>query len=508
MKVLFLNLPSPLGINVARDFLGFGVATPSKRSNYGHEGHVVPPIYEAYASAILEKLGFEVNVLDAQVRNLDVQKMLSEVERINPDVVISRISLPSYKEDLKLLSLVKNAIERTILVGWGGIVTVYPKKILKNSDLDVVIRGELEPVIADIITKLNDNKKLDNLEGVCFKRNNEIFLNNKQSLVKNLDELPLPAYHLLDMDKYLIKESRFHPEVSTGKKLSRFFSVLSSRGCSFKCVYCPYPVVFGDVWRSMSPKKTVGEIEHLVENYDVQGIWFRDQTFTMDIKRAMEICDEIIRRELDIRWTCETRVDRLTRELVRKMRKAGCTWISMGVETGDPQILKNIGKKRCTPKMIEDAFKITKEEGILRKAFVMVGLPGESWKSIEKTLKLLEKIQPDAITVDIVTPYPGTKLYEIAKKNKWLISEDWTQFTSINPLMSFENFSHKEMVMARRFLLDQKRVRKKIKRVIKALKEHKFSDLLKEFEASLIDFPTDVWRIYNLLKCKLKLVED
>jgi len=474
MKVLFLNLPSPLGINVARDFLGFGVATPSKRSNYGHEGHVVPPIYEAYA------------VLDAQVRNLDVQKMLSEVERINPDVVISRISLPSYKEDLKLLSLVKNAIERTILVGWGGIVTVYPKKILKNSDLDVVIRGELEPVIADIITKLNDNKKLDNLEGVCFKRNNEIFLNNKQSLVKNLDELPLPAYHLLDMDKYLIKESRFHPEVSTGKKLSRFFSVLSSRGCSFKCVYCPYPVVFGDVWRSMSPKKTVGEIEHLVENYDVQGIWFRDQTFTMDI------------------------VDRLTRELVRKMRKAGCTWISMGVETGDPQILKNIGKKRCTPKMIEDAFKITKEEGILRKAFVMVGLPGESWKSIEKTLKLLEKIQPDAITVDIVTPYPGTKLYEIAKKkkNKWLISEDWTQFTSINPLMSFENFSHKEMVMARRFLLDQKRVRKKIKRVIKALKEHKFSDLLKEFEASLIDFPTDVWRIYNLLKCKLKLVED
>ena len=224
----------------------------------------------------------------------------------------------------------------------------------------------------------------------------------------------------------------------------------------------------------------------------------------MNIKRAMEVCDELVKRGLDIRWTCETRADKLPRELVKKMKKAGCVWVSMGVETGDPHLLKTVGKVGYTTETIEQAFRIAKEEGILRRAFVLVGLPGESWKTVENTRRLIEKVDPDALTVDIVTPYPGTALYEMAERNNWLITKDWNKYTTVDPIMSSDRFTDKDMRSARRYLLDQIEVREKIGRIISAIEERKFQDASMEFKTALLDLPRNLWRLYNMVRCKLR----
>lgn len=503
MKILFLNLPSPPKMNVARDFLGYGVATPSKRLTYGHDGHVVPPLFEAYAAAILENIGFKVSVLDAQVRNLDLPLLLMEVQKRKPQVVVCRMSIPSFKEDVQVLSRLRGILPDAIQIGWGTLCAIEPKRVLNESSLDIAIQDELEFTIPNVIEALEKSNWLQKVEGISFKSNGKIISSQRRPLQKDLDVLPLPAYHLLDMDKYMIKESRFSPGTKD-EKLTRFFSVVSSRGCPFNCTYCPYPLGFGKVWRGLSPKKTVDEIEHLVSNYDIHGIWFRDQTFTMDMKRALRICDGILERRLDIRWTCETRADKLTKDLVIKMKKAGCVWISMGVETGDPHLLHSIGKRGNTLETIENAFKITKEEGILRKAFVMVGLPGESWKTIQNTRMFLEKINPDALTVDIVTPYLGTQLFEMAERKNWLISKDWSIYTSVDPIMSFNGFSSEDMKRARRYLLDQVNIEGKIKRITNAIKEHRFQDALLEIKPMIFDYKNNIWRLYNVISCRLR----
>jgi radical SAM superfamily enzyme YgiQ (UPF0313 family) len=473
---------------------------------YGHDSHVVPPLFEAYAAALLEKRGFEVDVLDGQVRNFDHSQLLEEVKTRHPHILVSRISLPSYREDLNLLADIKEILPNVISVAWGTLCVIEPQRVLRNSGLNVTIEGELEFTVLEVVERFERGDSLRDVKGISFKQNGNIVSNVQRPLAKDLDVLPLPAYHLLDMNKYVIKETRFFPETANEKGIARFFSVHSSRGCPFNCVYCPYPLAFGRVWRGLSPRRTVDEIEHLVNTYGVQGIWFRDQTFSMNIKRAIAICDEILERGLAVPWTCETRADRLPRNLVRTMKRAGCVRVSIGVETGDPQQLSSMGKRGYSIRTIENAFRITREEGLLRKAFVLVGLPGESWKTIQNTRKLLERIRPDTLTVDIVTPYPGTSLYEMAERNNWIITKDWSKYTTVDPIMSLDGFTDKDMKSARRYLLDQARIKGKTDRIISAIREHRLHDATREFEIVIRDFPNNIWRVYNLVRSKLKQI--
>jgi len=502
VRILFLELPSPPRLNVYRDFLGFGVASPSERQRYGHEGHVVPPLHSAYAAALLEESDHEVSVLDAQVRNLDLPDVLQEVEKLGPDIVVSRLSLPAFKQDLEILNQVSEACPGAHLVAWGTICAVAPVKAIAESSVHITIQGELEFTLPDVVKGLEAGS-LEGAVGICFRHGGKIVQNQRRPFETNLDSLPIPAYHLLDMDRYLIEEGRFYPESEKGN-LTRFFSVLSSRGCSYNCVYCPYPIGSGRPWRGMSARRTVDEIEHLVRNYDVHGIWFRDQTFSMDMARASKICDEILERRLRIRWTCETRADRISRELARKMRQSGCVSVNIGVETGDPRILAIVGKRGASVEKIAEAFKVTREEGLRRRAFVLIGLPGESWQSIEKTRRLIDAIDPDVLTVDIVTPYPGTALYEMAEDEGWLITKDWARYTSIDPVMSFKNFRAEDMRNARRYLLDQRYARRRIQRISTLVKQGRIRLAAREIQTIFADTPHNLQRVSNMIRHRLK----
>lgn len=218
-----------------------------------------------------------------------------------------------------------------------------PEEALSKSSIDAVIRDEIEFVILNLVNTVEKEGKFDDVKGISFKASGKIVHVSPLASAGDLDELPLPAFHLLDLRKYQVRESYFFPEGSRNRCIN-FFTLLGSRGCNFNCSYCPYPITFGR-WRGRSPEKVVDEMSVLAEKYGIRIFWFHDQVFAMVPKRVEQLCNEIRSRGLEVNWTCETHVRTLTHNLVKKMKEAGCTRVQVGIETGDPQLLARIGKR-------------------------------------------------------------------------------------------------------------------------------------------------------------------
>jgi radical SAM superfamily enzyme YgiQ (UPF0313 family) len=504
-KILFLNLPDPPGKNLCRDFMGgFGAAYRSSRRTFEHDREIlsIPPIFPAYAAALLEHDDFDPAILDAQALNLDVQPLLNVVRKLNPDIIVSRLSLSSLKDDISLMKKIKEVLPDVFLIAWGTICKIFPQEILEEGTFDLAIRDEMEFTVLELIRALNGKKSLSQVEGVSFKSEGRIIHNATRPFVKNLDVLPFPAFHLLDMEKYVTfgsSTSLFFPNLPETSSVP-YFCIYSSRGCPFNCVYCAHPIAFGP-WRAMSPQKTVDEIEFLVNNYGVKAIRFLDQEFSLDIDRAIKICDEIINRGLNIHWVCETRADRITRDLVRKMKKAGCVRVEMGVETGDPELLRSFGKSGLTFDAIEKAFRITREEELPNCAYIMVGLPGETWTTVEKTRSLIKRIKPYYLSIQIATPLPGTPFYDMAQKMGWLISDDWSDFTMFDPVISYPNFSMEDMRKARIYLYTNAMFQEDFRRIWKAIKEARFGYVAKKI---VLGLPNIAHTFYDYIKYRLK----
>jgi len=498
MKILLISLPDPPGIHVFR-FHSAGFGSSFVMPHPDHRYDVYPPIYEAYAAAILENLGHEVSILDCQSPNLELKQILTQIEKDDPEVIVSRICLPSYDYDLNMMSDIKETFPNVFLVGWGGVCKIFPEDVLKKSRLDMVIREvELECALPEVIEAF-ENHKMKGVDGVSFKANGQIIHNPNRPFNKNLDIIPLPAYHLLDMGKYVAQESHYILGGSEDRFIP-FFSVSGSRGCSFNCLYCPYPVTYGP-WRGRAPEKIVDEIEVLVKQYNIHAIWFHDQTFSMISQRTVKLCDEIINRGLKIHWATETRVDRLNPPLLRKLKESGCARLEVGVETGDPELLATVGKRGLTVEKIEQTIEAIRNEGIIVETNFLVGLPGHSWESIRKTSELIKRINPDILTAMIVTPYPGTPLYKMAEKNKWLLTKDWSKYTLFEPVFSMPGFTDKDMKNAHTFLYRQYAINKEKREIAEAFRNKDFKTLAKNFASNL---PKLLAQLPNIVKDKLK----
>ncbi|MEM2779684.1 MAG: radical SAM protein [Candidatus Bathyarchaeia archaeon] len=496
--MLFLELPSPPGKNVIREpFGGFGRVLPSKRKRFGFDKSIVAfqPIFPAYTATILEKQGYDCNIIDAQVLDLDLPELLREVEKIEPDAVVARISLPAAKEELKIMAQIKDLCRKVITIGWGAICRVEPDKVILQSRIDFVIRDELEFTLPLLIKKVENGESFSEVPGITFRKGHKIVSNPSGPFIMNLDVLPIASYHLLQMDKYFKEGSLLLPGVLK-KGIFRYSGIYSSRGCSYNCVYCGNPVALGP-WRAMSPTRIVDEVEFLIKNYDVKVIRFMDPCFNMDVNRAEKICDEIINRNLDFYWTCEARADKLTRQLVRKMKTAGCSRIELGVETGDPNLLENIGKRGCNLSNIKKAFRLAQIEGISTCAFLMVGLPGESWKTVQNTKKLLKEIKPNNISISIVTPFPGTPLYEMAEQNGWLLTTEWENYTARDPVTSLPGFSCNDMKKAFMYLNGAAFIKYGLREVARSLQGFDLITLIRQSSSGLR-------HIYNMIECWFK----
>lgn len=442
LKYMLLNLPNPPGRNIYREFAG-GFGTLGSLSS-----EVLLPTYLLYGASAVEKSGCSYEVIDGQAMKYDSSKVVDAVEEIKPDVLITWVSLPSLDDDLNLLRSIKKTAPETFIVVLGGICNVMPEEVLGDG-VDLVVKGSYPHynLILNIARMFMDNPvNQDTFEligGAVYLKDDKIVHSSLKQLDENLNKLSLQIYRSLPLDEYIgdFGDAR-------GKSI-KCIPIVTSVGCPYGCTYCPYPLAYGTKVVHKSIDNILAEIEFLKTNFDIQGFIFRDQLFTYNKERVERLCDEIIRKDYDIKWLVEARVDQVNSELLLKMKEAGCFRIHYGVETGTPEMLMNTGKPGLNVENIKHAFQTTKDIGIFAMAHIILGLPGENTDTFENTLTLLYDLNPDGISLNICTPYPGTKLFEMAVENEWIKTYDWSEYTSFNAIMQTNDLKIEDLTKAK-----------------------------------------------------------
>ena len=432
-KVLLIQPPDPEGMKILRDHAGrFGIVE-EKSSVIRYD--ILPPVFLAYSAALLEENGSEVDIIDSPTLNLKKEKILEKAQEQEPDLIFVNTNAASIISDMEFADWLKSKIKSEIV---GITQSFTPEEFLKKSKISIFIRGEIEYTILELCEKYPE---LEGIEGVFYRKGGKFIYNPDRPFIKDLDKLPIPAYHLLPMDKYSY-------QMFKGKK---FTTVLTSRGCPFGCIYCPYPIGYGNFWRGRSPENVIKELKILTEKYGIKNILFRDQVFNMNPKRVEEICDGIIREGIKLNWRCEGKPELFTEKLLEKMKKAGCVGIHVGIESGDPKVLKSIGKggfqEKHTEK-IKNVFEYARKIGIETVAFFMIGFPGETKESISKTYEWARELRPNRAWFSAVIPYPGTKLHEIVREKGWVLTSDIRDYSGRKTVMKTDHLTKEDIEQA------------------------------------------------------------
>ena len=290
-----------------------------------------------------------------------------------------------------------------------------PEDVLNRTDIDIAVVGEGEDTLCDILS----GKPLKNIKGVFYKDEGKIIQNAPRKLITNLDNLPMPAVHLLDVPMYR------NPRVVARK--NPVGTIEATRGCVFDCAYCNRGV-FGKTFRCKSAKRVADEFE-LFKRAGFKEIAVWDPLFSGNISNAKKVCDEITTRKLNIPWQLFSglRVDCVDQELFYKLKSAGCYRIAFGYESGNEQILKSINKN-TTIKQAFDSTKMAKKANIEVVGFFMIGFPGETIDTIKETINFAIKLDINFAKVSILVPFPKTAIYREWKKKNIIVSEDWSKY--------------------------------------------------------------------------------
>jgi len=365
-------------------------------------GSLYPPLGLAYLAAYAEQAGHEVKIIDSEAQMSSYQDIINEVLEFHPDLVGIQTYCTNISRAYKLAEYLKLVLETKIVLG-GAQATLDPVGAISNKHIDFVIIGEGEKTLVRLLDSLTTGTYAG-MPGLVFKDNDTAKINKPVDLIMNLDEIPLPARHLLPMEKY------HSCSILRG---SRTLNIITSRGCPYRCVYCAGFRIFGATHRFHSTDRIINELRLLKEKYGADSIQFYDDTFTVDAQRVHELCDRMIDEKLNVQWSCFTRVDLVDEELLRKMKRAGCYLIFYGLESGVQRIL-NLMQKGVTLEQSEKALIITRRAGIDTWANYMLGFPSETREETEQTIAFAVKVNPTFAQFLNTTPFPGTTLYELA----------------------------------------------------------------------------------------------
>ena len=356
-----------------------------------------PPLSLAYCAAIMEQAGQRVKIIDAQV------------ERLGPDIVAeqadgaARVFLSSSPLDrwqcpvndignvYAVIKALRAAVPDRMIYLIGAHGTTSPEKVLEETSVDAVLLGEPEATVGE----LAEGRPLDEVDGVAYRKGDGIVVRPRRRFLSP-NQFPLPAFHLLPMEKYYFEF------------MGRHFSVLElSRGCPFGCTFC-YKDMYGP-YRIKTSEKIIRELDYAIDEFGVRNIYFTDLTFTVARKQVADMCDHLIARKSPVRWACQTRVDVVDKALLRKMRDAGCRLIQFGVESGSEDILRTT-KKDITFTSIEEGLKNAHDLGMESVAFFMFGLPGETEDDMRRNIRLANKLNPTYVAYNIAIPYNEIRL--------------------------------------------------------------------------------------------------
>jgi radical SAM superfamily enzyme YgiQ (UPF0313 family) len=405
MKVLVINEPYVEGFNRAQRW--------AARTR----GRVLrAPDWLAYATAVLEDAGIDGRLYDFPAMGWTRDDLALLVKKEQPDWVVLDSTTPSIYSDLECARLCKE-VSSTRVIMVGPHASTLPEETLKlgNGAVDVICIGEYDFTVRDVIAHVHD---LENVEGICYLDGLTPVRTGQRALIHDLDSLPFPAWHQLDLLRYF-----------DGSKLHPYIDIFSGRGCPHRCAFCLWPqVMHGRRTRLRSPERVVDEIEHDIRLCPqvLQGgeFFFEDDTFTAVKSHAIAISEEILRRGLRITFSVNARVDDANPGMFRIMKRAGCRELLVGFESGDQGILDRIGKK-ATPDDARRFMEIANQEGIDVHGCFVLGLPGETVETMEKTISFALGLGLHTVQFSGAVPFPGTQYYEYCQEQGLITAERW-----------------------------------------------------------------------------------
>jgi anaerobic magnesium-protoporphyrin IX monomethyl ester cyclase len=449
-EVFLIQLPSPPGKTVFREWAGgMGTSQPSTRTHAGHdpEYYEVPYFPFLWIARGLELRGLALRYFDLQSRQRFEWPDFEQALRLDaPKVLVTAVNIPSLSHDLALLRRIKETLPSLRTVVIGPTAKAFPERVLREGCADLVLDGQEELLVPAIVEHLLRDDDVAAREGCWHLEGGQLCKVRTAQRMKNLDWIDFPAYHLLDFDRY---ESDFF----FGRKC-RYMTVYTSKGCAYECTYCPYPFGFGDRFLYRSPGLVVADIERLVREHGVEQICFRDQVFTVNKKHVTAICEGLVEKQLGIEWVCETRYDVVSEELLALMHRAGCREVHYGLESGDPEVFTAVGKPGGPVSLdrFAQTIDLTKRLGLRCHLHLIIGLPGESWASVRRTVAFLKRTRPHSVQTAILSPYPGTPLHAQLVAEGRLACTDWDRYGGFEAVQPTEHMSIQDLEHARRFV--------------------------------------------------------
>ncbi|MCJ7581348.1 MAG: B12-binding domain-containing radical SAM protein [Candidatus Aminicenantes bacterium] len=364
--------------------------------------NIVAPLGIAYVAATLEKMQISVKIIDCAT-GVSYQELYRRIHQMAPDVIGITSTTPSFSNATKVARYIKDNLPKCKILLGGAHVTAVPKLAMDLKLFDIGVIGEAELIIENLFNNFRDGQfeNLENIKGIIYLKGDEIIQNEREDFIKDLDTIAFPSRHLLpDLIKYL-------PTPASARRVP-YATVMTSRGCPTRCTFCDR-AIFGEKIRLRSVENIMTEIDHLVEHHGVREIRFFDDTFTINKKRTMALCEELMSRDYKLLWTCLTKVNCVDEELLKKMKEAGCWQILYGFESGDDRMLKILGKHTSVEKN-QRAIKMTKKAGIEVRGDFILGTPGETWESLKHTLDFTLNNNLGYAHYNKFTPFPGTQL--------------------------------------------------------------------------------------------------
>lgn len=434
---------------------------------------ISPPMGLMYIVSVLRQSGnYEIKIIDMRLDKLGVEDIVKKFKEFQPDIV----GISVFTQEANLMHWIAGRIKEEnprckIIVG-GPHATSYPKEILEDLNIDYVVIGEGERTTVELVKSIEEGKNCNDIEGIAYREGKNILLTKPRQGIENLDNIPFPAWDLIELKKYF-RYPRFN-HMTPGV----YMTIFTSRGCPFQCIYCHN--IFGKRYRTRSPENVLAEIKTLMEKYNIRDFEIIDDSFNLNMKRAKEICDLIIRENLKIKISFPNgiRGDIMDEELLYKLKRAGTYVLTYAIETGSPR-LQNFIKKNVNLRKIKWAISQTVRLGIFTHGFFILGFPTETKEEILKTIKFASQTDLHTANFFIANPYGGTQLFQIARTMQKNVNIDFDNYSYVSANFNLSEVEDKEF-----FKLQRKAYRSfylNLRRIFRILKSHPYKRGLLEY---------------------------
>jgi anaerobic magnesium-protoporphyrin IX monomethyl ester cyclase len=381
------------------------------------------PLGLGYLAATLREHGHPVDIYDAAIE----EEPLEAVARRGGYELLGISAVTPLIVEAWAMAREGKRLGMTTVLG-GPHLTLMPEESLDaaHPEVDYVIQGEAEESIIEFVDALEGRRPMETVHGVFWRKNGGLEVNAPARLVPDLDAVPYPAHDLFKITRY----ANLQPLTDGLDRKARAYTIMTSRGCPYKCTYCSKPIT-GNTWRPRSVENVIGEWRWLVRDLRATEIGLTDDIWNLRLDRAKELCRALIAEGLNtVPWITVhgMKVNHTDAELFQLMKQAGCKRVGFGVESGDPHILRDVVKKSQSLEMVRNAFRWAQAAGLQTMGFFIYGMPEETEETMEKTTQLALELDPDLANFMLATPYPGTEMYDLIRQHGNIYAHEWQDY--------------------------------------------------------------------------------